>query len=376
MIRNLCEICNSKAITPVYTIEKMPVRIGTAENNNNYKFFDLTYAQCNICNNIQILDLPSPFDVYEENHNKNIVGQTWVKHNIAFSNFILNEIKSECKVFEIGDPSAKIASLISHNKNILSWDIIEPKAEQIDIPKVNIIDGFFDKNFKTDTQYDLIVLSHAFEHLTNYAELLPAMETITNNTGKIIISVPNMQEILDAKSMPPLHLQFEHTVFLNKTNIQELFKKHNFTLRNFESFNKHSDFYVFEKENNLTSNFENLMPKELAQNILDIVNHKQNKINQFCQENDKDIYDAKFIYGSHIHSQMYLRLGLNETLLTGVLDNDVAKQNKYLYGTDLKVFPVSSLKDYKNPLVLLDMGAYDQEIKNQIKENYPNTTIF
>jgi SAM-dependent methyltransferase len=376
MNRNLCEICSSDKITPVYTIEKMPVRIGTAENNDNYKFFDLTYTQCNQCNNIQILNLPNPYDVYEENHNKNIVGQTWIKHNAAFSNFILNEINEECRIFEIGDPSAKIASIIGQNHNILTWDIIEPKAEQIDIPKVKMIDGFFDNNFKTDTQYDFIILSHVFEHLTNYAELISAMNNITKDTGKIIISVPNMQEILNAKSMPPLHMTFEHTVFLNKTNIQELFKKNNFSLKNFETFGTHSDFYVFEKNNNLKTNFENLMPKELSENILEIINLKQNKIKQFCQQNDKNIYDARFIYGSHIHSQMYLKLGLDETLLTGVLDNDVAKHNKFLYGTNLKVFPVSSLKNYKKPLILLDMGAYEQEIKKQIKENFPDAEIF
>jgi hypothetical protein len=219
-------------------------------------------------------------------------------------------------------------------------------------------------------------MSHVFEHLINYSEMIPMLSQIIEESGKIIFSVPNMQEILDTKAMPPLHLQFEHTVFLNKTNIQELFKKYNFSLRKFETFHKHSDFYVFEKETNLTSNFENLMPEKLSQNIKEIINLKQNKIEQFCQKIKKDIYDARFIYGSHIHSQMYLRLGLDEKLLSGVLDNDVAKQNKYLYGTDLRVFPVSILKDYKKPLILLDMGAYEQEIKNQIIENFPNAEIF
>jgi hypothetical protein len=181
----------------------MPVRIGTSNHSSNYKYFDLIYAQCENCNNIQILNLADPLDVYEENHNKNIVGRTWVNHNNAFANFILNEIESDCKIFEIGDPSAKIASIIIENSNILSWDIIEPQAQQIDIPKVKMIDGFFDSNFTTQTSYDLIILSHVFEHLTNYADLIPMMDKVTKSTGKIIISVPNMQQILDIKSMPP-----------------------------------------------------------------------------------------------------------------------------------------------------------------------------
>lgn len=374
MIRSICEICSCSDLKSIYTIENMPVRIGTS-NDKNYKYFDLTYTQCKHCNNVQILNLADPFDVYEENHNKNIVGQTWVKHNHAFAEFISNEIQSDCKIFEIGDPSAKIASIIIENPHILSWDIIEPQAEQIDIPKVKIIDGFFDKNFITDTSYDFIILSHVFEHLTNYAELIPMMDKVTKNTGKIVISVPNMQRILDTKSMPPLHMTFEHTIFLNKTNIEELFKKYNFSLKAFENFNDHSEFYVFEKKNDLIYNFKNLMPEYLSSKIIEIIEEKKNRIIYFYEEYNKNIYDSYFIYGSHVHSQMYLNLGLDASILNGVLDNDIAKHHKYLYGTNLEVFPVTTLEKFKKPLILCDMGAYDHEIKKQINQNYPQAIL-
>jgi len=375
MRRNICEICCHNDLRTVSTIEQMPVRIGTSDHRSNYKYFDLIYAQCENCNNIQILNLADPLDVYEENHNKNIVGRTWAKHNNAFANFILHEIESDCKIFEIGDPSAKIASIIIENPNILSWDIIEPQAQQIDIPKVKMIDGFFDSNFTTQTSYDLIILSHVFEHLTNYADLIPMMDKVTKSTGKIIISVPNMQQILDAKSMPPLHMTFEHTIFLNKINIEELFKKYNFSLKSFKKFDDHSEFYVFEKKNNLNYDFKDLMPKDLSNKITEIIKTKKNKIKYFYEEYNKNIYDSYFIYGSHVHSQMYLNLGLDSSILNGVLDNDVAKHNKYLYGASLEVFPVTTLTNFKKPLILCDMGAYDDEIRKQINQNYPHANI-
>lgn len=375
MIRDICEICKSKDLIVIEVIEKMPVRIGTSETNSNYKFNDLIYAKCEVCNNVQILDLANPIDVYAENHNQNIVGQTWVKHNKAFSEFISNEIKDECKIFEIGDPSAKIASIIIDNDKILSWDIIEPQARQIDLPKVNMIDGFFDKNFASPSKYDMIILSHVFEHLTNLHDLIPTMSSILNESGRIIISVPNMQKILEQQSMPPLHMTFEHTIFLNKINIEEFFKQYNFSLKSFEKFNDHSDFYIFIKNKNLNYNFKNLMPKDLSQNVKEIINFKKIRINNFYEEYKKNDYDACFIYGSHVHSQMYLNLGIEEEILNGVLDNDIAKHYKYLYGTNLKVFPVDVLKQFRKPLLLCDMGAYDNEIKIQIKENYPKTFI-
>lgn len=375
MNRTTCEICDSTNLTTIFTIPNMPVRIGTSETNDNYKFFDLSYSQCDLCNNIQILNLPNPYDVYEENHNKTVVGKTWQNHNQAFAKFVSNEVSENCKIFEIGDPSAKIASIIIEDSNIITWDILEPKAEKIDISKVNLIEGFFDKHFQADKEYDLVVMSHVFEHLTNYSEIIPKMSQITKESGKVIFSVPNMQDILDKKSMPPLHMTFEHTIFLNKTNIIELFKKFNFTLKNFETYNDHSEFYVFQKDNVTEYSFDNLMPKDLSDKIIEIVDLKKSRIENFNSEYNKNIYDATFIYGSHVHSQMYLNLGLDENIITGVLDNDIAKHNKFLYGTNLKVYPVSYLSNFDNPLILCDMGAYEVEIKKQINQDYPKAHI-
>ena len=72
---------------------------------------------------------------------------------------------------------------------------------------------------------------------------------------------------------------------------------------------------------------------------------------------------------------MYLNLGLDSSILNGVLDNDVAKHNKYLYGASLEVFPVTTLTNFKKPLILCDMGAYDDEIRKQINQNYPHANI-
>ena len=118
MHRSVCEICGHQNLESIYTIEQMPIRIGTSDQNINYKFFDLTYAQCTYCNNMQILNLADPNDVYEENHNKNIIGQTWINHNNAFANFILNEINSFCKIFATAGANS-IAALASRKSSLL-----------------------------------------------------------------------------------------------------------------------------------------------------------------------------------------------------------------------------------------------------------------
>ena len=59
-----------------------------------------------------------------------------------------------------------------------------------------------------------------------------------------------------------------------------------------------------------------------------------------------------------------------------LLDNDINKQGKRLYGTDLEVGPSTLLKDYISPIVILRAGAYDAEIKSDIIQNINSDVIF
>ena len=86
-----------------------------------------------------------------------------------------------------------------------------------------------------------------------------------------------------------------------------------------------------------------------------------NKINKLIKK-DKSV----FIFGAHIFSQMMLFNGLNKKNITGVLDNDKQKANKFLYGTNLKINNPSILKKVIKPCVILRAGSYNKEIKKQL----------
>ena len=81
-----------------------------------------------------------------------------------------------------------------------------------------------------------------------------------------------------------------------------------------------------------------------------------------------------FIFGAHIFTQYLFGFGLPPNLFSNVLDNDPAKQNNRLYGTELEVKSPKILKDIENPLVVLKAAMYTEEIKKDILENInPNT---
>ena len=83
-----------------------------------------------------------------------------------------------------------------------------------------------------------------------------------------------------------------------------------------------------------------------------------------------------YLFGAHIFSQNLISFGLNINHLDCIIDNDINKQGKRLYGTDLKVFSPKILSKYKDPVVILKAGVYNQEIKKNILENINSNTFF
>ena len=370
-----CDICDSENIQPFFTLPNMPSRLGVKQKENeNINFYDMTYASCASCSNVQLLSFPDLAEVYEVAHNNEIIGEKWTIHYCEFSSFILSNLKNDSEVFEIGDPTAKISSLIVENDSIKEWNIIEPNLNEINLPKVNFINNFFDKNFVSDKTYDCIVMSHVFEHLYDFSTLIPVFERILKDDGQILISVPNMKHLYDANAMSPLGLHFEHTIYLDKNIIEYLLSKFDFELIDYKKYTNHSEFYCFRKSKNMNKlNFKiDLNLKDKVENIFEEKRNKIQKINNILAHED---YDAAFIYGAHIQTVMFDRLGLNSDLLTGALDNDKSKHYKYLYGTNIQAFPLDFLNNFKTPILICDMGAYTEEILKQVIELYPHTKI-
>lgn len=88
-----------------------------------------------------------------------------------------------------------------------------------------------------------------------------------------------------------------------------------------------------------------------------------------CKKNKRFINKKKFVYlfGAHIFSQLIIYLNLKKGI-RGILDNDKTKQNKFLCGTNHKIFSPDILKIHEKAYVYLRAGEYNIEIKKQIKK--------
>ena len=182
----------------------------------------------------------------------------------------------------------------------------------------------------------------------------------------MVFSLPNMQKWLENKWTNCLN--FEHTIFINENVIEFLLNNNNFSIIDKKYFSNHSIFIRAEINNNLIKNKLNIDYNDNKYLFLDMQNHYSNlveKLNNIIRKTNKEIY----LFGAHLFSQYLLYIGLDNKKIKNILDNNLNKQGKRLYGTNLIVQSPKILQNNTNSIVILCAGAYNEEIQRDIQEN-------
>jgi SAM-dependent methyltransferase len=367
-IRNNCAICNGK-LENIFVLEKMPVTLSCLEEIEDFEYQNLSFSVCVDCNTIQLDNLIDLEVLYSKSHNYISIGETWKGYFEMFNNNISQLIEDK-KVLEIGCPSGKIALL---NNNYKKWFIVEPNKNK-DIffnEKIVFIEEFFDDNFKSNENIDLIVHSHLFEHIYEPNKFLKKCYEILDDDGKMFFGVPNMQYITENNLCLFLGVFFEHTIFLNKENICYLLNKNGFQIIDIIEYKNHSTLYNVKKVKNtqhipiktITNYYENFM-STLKEFLLYV---------EYCNNIIKTSNKRVYIFGASYNTQLLLTLGLCSNI-TGILDNCKYKQGKYIYGYELKIYDPEIVRN-NDCIVILKNGYYFKEVRKQLECINNNTQI-
>jgi predicted SAM-dependent methyltransferase len=363
--RDNCVVCKSNDLKRILSIESMPVYMGVVEENNNYIFEDMTFSKCNNCNEIQLDRLMDLDVVYSHNHNTEIVGNLWKKHYDEFIKF-LGDVSGKT-ILEIGDPSAKIAKLIDTYKK---WIIVEKNPNLESSDKIFFDKKFFNNDFTIEDKIDIIVHSHLLEHIYVPIDFFKKCRDILSDNGSMFFSIPNMKFSLENKFSPNAILQFEHTYYIDEYYLQKICDVTGFEIVNKMYYDGHSVFYQLNKSEIRNTEYLN---NYVSNNYIDLYNLHLDKIkdinNSLCKSNI-------FLYGAHITSQFYIFNGLNCDSIIGILDGSISKQEKYLYGTNLKTFDPNIISTFDDVTVIVShMGIYDKEISEFLQKINNRVTI-
>uniref|UniRef100_A0A6C0DKE2 C-methyltransferase domain-containing protein n=1 Tax=viral metagenome TaxID=1070528 RepID=A0A6C0DKE2_9ZZZZ len=373
MTRNFCVICSGK-LNNIFILDNVPIKL-CCTDIPTYKKYPLSFSQCDDCFTIQLDNLIPLNELYSDSHNYNSIGNTWENYFNLFISKIQPIIKNKI-ILEIGCPSGKI--VLNLKENFQKWYIVEPnKNLKVVFPKnVFFIQDFFDEKFYLNEKVNVIIHSHLFEHIYDFTFFLKKCYDLLYDDGEMFFGVPDMMYFTNSNICPFLGIFFEHTCFLNKENITLLLNNNCFDVIEIIDYENHSTLYHCKKinkfANDLIVNSKNKFINYYDNFIksIDIYTDYIIKCNEIIKNTIKDVY----IFGASYNSQLLISLGLEIENIKGILDNCKEKQNKFLYGFNLKIYDPNVITN-KNCIIILKNGYYVNEILKQIQELNINTEI-
>ncbi len=367
-------ILGHKDLELLLTLKNFPVFCGCTDAPKSDDlladmFWSISHSsgcvQLNSCVPLNIL--------YASSHGSGSIGKTWLEHHQAFASLIKKYNSSE--VLEIGGGDGVLSREYHKLCPETKWTIVEPSPFPLEGVKARYIQTFMDENFIPDKNYNIIVHSHVLEHIYYPIKFLEHISSFTQDGAIQIFSVPKLDVWLRRFYLSSLN--FEHTYLLTDDYIMYMFSKFGWKLiEKLEYGDSHSVFYVWRKciKKRHTYDFSGLYENN-KNNFLRYYNYYLTKVNML---NNKMSYCERpiYIFGGHPMSQFLLGLGLHEEKIVSILDNDPNKFGKRLYGSKLYVKSPKTLKTDKYPILILNAGSYQQEIKNDIIENINPQTEF
>jgi len=373
--RNKDVINECEDLEHLYTFDNFPVFMGCMDQPSEKDI--LVDMQWEISKSSGVIQLNPllPLDIlYPESHGSGNVGSMWTEHHQIFANFIQSQAPRS--VLEIGGAHG-ILSREYKKLNKIGWTILEPNPSPAEGVSAEFIEGFFDDNFTFDGEFDTIIHSHVFEHVYYPDEFIKHISGFLENGQNLIFSLPNMEQMLKRKYTNCIN--FEHTVFITEPYVEHLLSKHGFRQISKEYFKEdHSIFYAYVKDSS-TPLVE--LPKGLYEHnkilYLDYVDYHNKLISDLNVKIDKTSNDRPiYLFGAHVFAQYLIEFGLNIDRIVCLLDNDVKKQGKRLYGTSMIVESPKMLAGIDNPIVILKAGVYNKEVSDDILDNINSGTIF
>lgn len=308
-----------------------------------------------------------------ENHSLT-VGSIWKRHHSAFASFVYKYRPDT--VLELGGAHGILAENIFKIDPTIDWTILEPNPRITSELELQVIKGWFDKDFTIEKDVDCIIHSHVLEHTYDPLKFTRDIHSFLPESGRLIFSVPYLEAWLKDYSLTTL--DFEHTFFLTEPYIEFILNRQGFKILEKQIYDDtHSIFYACEKvKGNSQATLNAGLYNHNKKIFMDYANYYRELVIDLNLRLTEVDLEKVYLFGGHVFSQYLIAFGLDISKVVCILDNDTQKQDKRLYGSNLYVRSPRILANEKNPIVIVKCGAYTDEIKSGIETEINSEVVF
>jgi len=219
-----CLVCHNP-ISPFMSFGKQPIANGflTPEQFNDEYFYEMEVAFCQICFMVQLVNQPSPSQMFHENYAfYSSTSKGMARHFEHFANDVIR-MYSPSFVVEIGSNDGIMLKHIA-NQDIrhLGVEPSENVAAMATEQGVNSISQFFseslaDKIVDENGQADVILSANVMAHISDIHEVMRGVKKLLKPDGVLIFEDPYLGDILSKVAYDQIY--DEHAFYFSLSSI-------------------------------------------------------------------------------------------------------------------------------------------------------------
>ena len=372
------------------------VDLGMSPPSNSYlnsqqlqsmeRFYPLHAYVCPNCFLVQLDEFESPDLIFSNYAYFSSYSQNWLDHANKYVEHMINDfgIGPSHQVMEIASNDGYLLQFFDkHSVPVLG---IEPAANVAKVAEgkgIPCLVKFFGLNTakelaKEDKKADLLLGNNVLAHVPDINDFVKGMKILLNSDGLITMEFPHLLKLMKFNQFDTIY--HEHFSYFSLFTVKRIFEKHGLTIFDVKELDTHGgSLRIYaghsEKIHYIGSKVESLIEKELTAGLgsLDTYFHFTEKVHKTKRELLSFLIQAKKSgksivgYGAAAKGNTLLNYcGIRHDFIDYVVDRSPHKQNLYLPGTHLPIYPTEKIGETKPDYLLILPWNIKEEVMEQM----------
>ena len=372
--------------------------LGTAPPSNSYltktqlnmteSYYPLKVYVCKNCWLVQVIDYAGRDIFFNDFYPYfSSISKSFLKHSKIYVDYITDKLNlnKNSKIIEIASNDGYLLQFFKDkNFDCLGIEPSKSCAEYSRAKGINVIQEFFDLNLskkmvKKKVKADLIIANNVLAHVPDINNFVKGVSYLLKNNGVATFEFPHLLELIKNNQYDTIY--HEHYSYLSVITLKKIFLKNGLKIFDVHKISTHGgSLRIFAKKKNSTSH---KIEKGYLNVYKEEIKYKLNLIEtytKFQKIADKNKYDLiKFLlnckkkklkvaaFGAAAKGNTLLNYaGIKQDLIEFVCDSAPSKQNKFLPGTRIPIYPPDYLKKNQPDYLLILPWNIADEIKIQL----------